>query len=574
MPEKRLSVEMGGRVRKQLLALGVLVILLLGHGLAHATRSFSYAQTPTPPTAIFSMGSTQSLSYLITNTNTAGNAGERIYQVRIRINSGSTFSAATVAPAGWTLTTRTTTTLTFTASTWANAIASGASQNFTIVVLMRKSAADVNDKLRDIRSGYTTSATGAFVSVGPTTSTVAPPPAPPTLPSAAGTWMLNSLTITSFQIVDAILGTPISSLAAGGNFKLVMTVQNNSTATQSGIVSNPNPITTGAVKTGTVTQVLTGTTGSPLTLTAGASGTITYTFSTAALDSGTIYFTASAQKSATVTSASATSPTLTVSPCIFSANITASATCLYAGQNISLTMLLTNSCAAPLTTVTPSLSTTGPATLVSGPTPPTIASIAAGGGTASVGWVYQINSAAATNPFTFTGSATSASPVKTTPAAASPSIQRGQFDIALTPSVTNASSTNVELDWDVTNNGCAAANSVAVTFPAGWVWANDAYSLVNLNATTAVETWVASGANPVTFTSPNIPNQLPLTFDADFFLVFSATPAGAGTSIFSVNVTDANGLVVSVPVSVTVNPYADADGLNNVNNNSWREQFP
>jgi hypothetical protein len=142
------------------------------------------------------------------------------------------------------------------------------------------------------------------------------------------------------------------------------------------------------------------------------------------------------------------------------------------------------------------------------------------------------------------------------------------------PNVTNASSTNVELSWDVTNNGCAAANSVAVTIPAGWVWANDAYSLVNLNATTFTENWVASGANPVTFTSPNVPSQLPLTFDGDFNLVFSATPATAGTSIFTINVTDATGFVVSVPVSVTVNPYANSDGLNNAGISSWREQFP
>ena len=351
-----------------------------------------------------------------------------------------------------------------------------------------------------------------------------------------------------------------------------MTVTNKSTATQNGITSNPNPPT--RTTTGTTTPTLTGTVGSPLNLAAGSSGTITFTYSTAVTKYGTVYFTASAQNSATVTSASAISPTLTVIQCVFSASITASDSCQYPGQNVSLTMLLTNSCASALTTVTPTISTTGPATLVSGPTPATIASIPASGGTASVGWVYQLNTAAATNPFTFTGSATSASPALTTPLAASPSILRGEFGVVLTPATTNASSTNVELDWDVTNNGCAAANSVAVTAPAGWVWANDAYSLVNLNATTAVETWVPSGTNPVTFTSPNIASQLPLAFDGDFFLVFSATPATAGTSIFNVNVTDANGDVVSVPVSVTVNPYADADGLNNVNNNAWREQFP
>ena len=560
-------------VNKRLLAWCAFIVLVLGPGVAHAARTFSYAQTPSPGTAIFAMGSTQTLSYLVTNTNTGTNTGERIYQVRIRINSGSTFSAATVAPAGWTLTTKTTTTLTFRANAWANAIAAGGSQSFSIVVVMRSSTADVNDKLRDIRAYYTTTTTGTFVNLASVTSTIAATPAPPTQPSVQGQWKLVSLIVT-MQITD-LSGVPIASIAAGNSFRLVMTVTNKSTATQNGIVSNPNP--PGQTTTGTTTPTLTGTVGSPLNLGAGGNGTITFTYSTSITKYGTVYFTASAQRISTVTSASAISPTLTVVQCVFSAGITLSDTCQYPGQSVTVTMLLTNNCASAVNTVTPALATTGPVTLVSGPTPASIASIPAGGGTASFGWVYQLNSAAAppaTNPFTFTGSATSAVPALTTAPATSPSIQRGQFDVVLSPAVTNASSSNVELNWDVTNNGCAAANSVAVTYPAGWTWANDAYSLVNLNATTAIETWVTGGANPITFTSPDVASRLPLTFDGNFNLVFSATPAAAGTSNFTVNVTDANGDVVSVPVSVTVNPYMDANGLNNVNNNSWREQFP
>ena len=554
---------------KRLLLLCVLIVLALGHDLALAARAFTYAQTPSPATAQFDMGSTQSLSYLITNTNTAPNTGERIFTVRIRINSGSTFTAATAAPAGWTLTTRTTTTATYRANAWANALAQGASQSFTVFVLMRTSTADVNDKLRDIRSSYTTSTTFA-TTAGTVTSTIAATPAPPTQPSVQGQWKLVSLLVT-MQITD-LSGVPIASIAAGNSFRLVMTVTNKSTATQNGITANPNPPS--QTTTGTTTPTLTGTVGSPLNLTAGSNGSITFTFSTLITKYGTVYFTAAAQRISTVTSASAISPTLTVVQCVFSAGITASDTCLYPGQNVAVTMLLTNACASALTTVTPTLATTGPATLVSGPTPATIASIPAGGGTASFGWVYQVNGAAATNPFTFTGSATSASPALTTAPAASPSIQRGDFGVTLSPNVTNASSSNVELSWDVTNNGCAAANSVAISFPAGWVWANDAYSLVNLNASTSIETWVVSGTNPVVFTSPNVGSQLPITFDGDFNLVFSTTPAAAGASVFTVNVTDAGGDVVSVPVSVTVNPFQDADGLNSVSNSSWREQFP
>ena len=560
-------------MKTRLLALCVFFVLALGHDLALAARAFTYSQTPSPASAQFDMGSTQSLSYLITNTNTnigTNNTGERIFTVRIRISSGSTFTAATVAPAGWTLTTRTTTTATYRANAWANAIAAGASQSFTVVVLMRTSTTDINDKLRDIRSSYTTSTTFA-TTAGTVTSTIAATPAPPTQPSVEGQWKLVSLIVT-MQITD-LSGVPIGSVAAGNSFRVVMTVTNKSTAAQNGITSNPNPPT--QFRTGTTAPVLTGTVGSPLNLAAGGSGTITFTYSTSIANYGTVYFTAAAQRISTVTSASAISPTLTVVQCVFSAGIAASDYCLYPGQNVSVTMLLTNACASAVNTVTATLATTGPATLVSGPTPATIASIAGGGGTASVGWVYQVNAAAATNPFTFTGSATSASPALTTAPAASPSIQRGDFGVTLSPNVTNASSTNVELSWNVINsNGCAAANSVAITFPAGWVSANDAYSLVNLNATTAIETWIASGANPVTFTAPNVASRLPLGFDGNFNLLFSATPAVSGSSIFTVNVTDAGGDVVSVPVSVTVNPFQDADGLNSVINSSWRELFP
>lgn len=508
------------------------------------------------------MGSTQSLSYQVANTNTGGNIGERIFQVRFTIGNGSLFSNTTAAPAGWTRSAFSTTSVTFLANSWANAIAVGGSANFSLVLAMLSTTTDQSQTLASVRATYTTTTTGPpFKSSGRATI------------NNPGSWTLKSLAITSFQITDT-LGNPITALLAGSSFRLVMTVQNFSTVTQSGIISSPNPPT--AVKTGTVTQSLTGTVGSPLTLAAGASGTITFTFSTAATDNGTIYFTAFARASASVTSASATSTTLTVSSCVLAASFTApaSSSCLYSGSNITLTLALTNYCGSTLTTVTPTLATTGPATLVSGPTPATIASLASGAAT-SVNWTYQINSSAATNPFTFSGSATSASPAVTSPTATSPTITRGEYPTVVNPSVTDASSTNVELTWSVTNSGCAAAKSVAVTFPAGWTWANDAYSLVNLSAINPVETWVASGTNPVTFTSPDIPNQLPLTFGGNFSLVFSATPATAGSSSFTVGVTDANNITVSAPVSVTVNPYnSAAGGLNFLTNDTWREAFP
>lgn len=565
-------------MKTRLLALCLFIGLALGHGPAYAARTFTLAQTPSAATALFDMGSTQSLSYLVTNNTTTNPGTERIYVMRFRISSGSLFSGAT-APAGWTIASPASfgtgvTTVTFQTSSWANAIAFGGSASFTLVLKLRSTTADTNEKLRDIRASYTLNTNPlATVKGGTYTLTPATPPTAPALPNAPGQWMLKSLAVT-FQITD-LSGVPISSLAAGASFRLVMTVKNNSTTSpQSGIVSNP--ATPNAAKTGSVTQALTGTAGSPLSLASLASGTITFTFSTAPSDNGTISFTALAQRSTTVTSKTATSPILTVAPCVFSANITASASCMYPGSNITLTMVLTNSCPYGLSTVTPSLSTTGPVTYVSGPTPSPIPipTIAANGGAATVNWVYAINSNTATNPFTFSGSATSASPVMSTPTALSPSITRGEFPVD--PPATNASSTNGELTWTVTNGGCAPVNSVAVTFPAGWVWANDAYSLVDLTPTNSVETWLASGTNPVTFTSPDSVNRLPVgaSYQGVFSLVFSATPASAGISNFTVSVTDANGVVIPVSVPVTVNAF-DPSGTNSVTNGirTWREQF-
>ena len=65
---------------------------------AYAANAFSIpALSPTPQ---FDMGSTaQSVTFTVNNSS---NGGERIYIMRFRINSGSTFNAATAAPAGWT----------------------------------------------------------------------------------------------------------------------------------------------------------------------------------------------------------------------------------------------------------------------------------------------------------------------------------------------------------------------------------------------------------------------------------------------------------------------------------------
>jgi hypothetical protein len=296
------------------------------------------------------MGSTQSLSYLITNTNTGGNAGERIYQVRFRINSGSLFSNTIVAPAGWTRSAFTTTSVTFQAIAWPNVIAAGGSANFTLVLTLRSTTADVTERLRDIRASYTARTTGA---VTPSAGTVTTP--------TPGSWTLKSLAVT-FVITD-LSGTNIATLTAGGSFRLVMTVKNNSTVAQSGITSIPNPPST--VETGTVTQTLTGTVGSPLTLATCATtctGIITFTFSTSVGDSGTISLRPGPEDCNHVQKRNVAYPYGHNLHLYGDVHGAASSSCLYPGSNITLTMALTNNCVLPHN-VKPALATTGPATI-------------------------------------------------------------------------------------------------------------------------------------------------------------------------------------------------------------------
>lgn len=530
---------------------------------AQAARSFTYTQAPAVGTQ-FDMGSTQSLTFAITNTATGGQAGERIHELRFRISSGSQFSAATAPPAGWTTVALSATSVTFRASSWGNAIAVGGSRAFTLSITMRSTTANVNERLQDIRASFTNTTTGPpFTQRGTSTR------------SNAGGWTLMSLAITSFQITDT-LGTPVSAITAGSSFRLVMTVRNNSTTSRNNIVSSPNPPT--PVKTGTVTQALTGTAGSPLTLPAGASGSITFTYSTLATDVGTISFTAIARRTATVTSKITTSSLLAVGR--FSASITASPSCQYVGANVTVTMALDVGYPYSILNVTPTLTPVAgaPVTAVSGPAPAApIASVPPSPPTTIVTWTYQVNAAGTTTPFNFSGSATgtgntAGSPTHTTQVTNSGNVARGSFATGIAPTVVNAGSANVELSATVTNNGCAAVNSVAITAPAGWTGAGDPYSLVSLTAGSAIETWVAGGANPVTFTAPDAAGQMPLGFGGRYSVVYATTPAAATTSVFTLRVTDANGAFVDHPLSVTVNAFKSGT-LNRATTRTAREDF-
>ena len=553
---------------RRLMLLAMFAATIATH-VAHAARIFTNTQIPAASTN-FDMGSVQPLTYAVTNTSTGGNVGERIYEMRFRISSGSLFSASTAAPAGWTRSAFSTTSVTFRANSWANAIAvGGAAVNFTLVIAMRTASADLtNERLRDMRASFTTTTTGPpFPRVGRDTT------------NTPGLWNLKSLAITSFQITDTG-GLPITAQAAGNTFQVRMTVKNNSSAAQNPVVSFNNPPAGTWVPNRApppANPAPTCVAGGSLSLAAGASGTIIFSCSSTADASGVIFFSANAQRGGTVTSVVATSTSLAISN--FTASVAASSSCLYAGASLTITMTINNNTGSTITavsgTVTPVAvpsSPGAPVTFVSGPTPASIASIP-NLGSATVTWVYTMTVAGSTNPFTFSGSATGTSgSLLTTPTATTSALTRGIFPATVNPTLTNAGSTNTEVTFTITNNGCASVNSVAVTAPVGWTFGGDAYSLVDVSAVSSIETWTSGGANPVTFTAPNIAGQMPLTFGGSFSLVYAATPPSATVSAFNLRITDASGAFTDVPLSITVAPYKTGT-VNDAASKIWREDF-
>lgn len=535
---------------------------------AQAARQFTISQTsPTPP-AQFDMGTTQTVVFNVTNTSNGANAGERIYEMRFRLNSGTVFSSATTAPAGWTRTAFSTTSVTFRANDWTTAIPSGSSLSFSIVMVMRTTTADVSDALRDARAQFTTDTnfSNGITNAGRVTNSV---------PG----WTLKALQITSFQTVDAVTGLPVSTIIAGQSFRLVMTVRNISSTTLSSIISAPNPPTT--IETGIVTQVVTSTVYSPnpLTLTAGASGTITFTYTTAATDGGTITFSANARDGTnSATSRTATSNLLTVSAGLFIANVNVSPTCAYNGGTFTVTMNLTNSNLFGITGITPTLAPTvaGIVTLATGPVPATQSMGASTTLSPAFTWTYTVTGGSAGQTLQFTGSATGTasapgSGTRTTPTSTSTAVTRGGFSPTVNPTATNANSINEELTFGITHNGCGGntVRSVSIAVPGGWTYSGDGYASVD-------ETWnPPAGSGPVVFTSPAAASDISLGGSGSYSLILG-TPTATGSYTFTLEIRNPAGVLLATETTpaITVNPFnSGTPSLNLTIPGTWREEF-
>ncbi len=579
-------------MRNHILCFTIILSVFCLHSPAQANCALGIAQNPALATQ-FDMGSNQSIIYTITNSNTAPDAGRSITVLRFRMTgacSGAgctntvfrTGAGAQTCPAGWNLTSTTTTTVTCTAAAAANYITQGNSNAFTLNFTMGRSSADRNETLRDIRATYSG---GNCSNTGSTRFTVNTP----------GSWTLKSLSITLFQTTDCA-GTPISALTSGNNFCVVMTVKNNSSVTQNGIVSNPTNPPSGAniSKTGTVTQGYISTTNNPnpLNLAVGASGTITFRYSTVGTDEGTIQFVnLNARTGATVTSSNANSNILTVSRLTVGiavkGPVAGNPKCVFSGDTATFTMTVTNNTGAAVNNVKPSaLNGFGTATIgaFTGPTPSACIASIANGGTGTFIWTATVTGTPppkrtfwveGTVNYNMTAGCASGGTTSVTGKSDITEDVDG-YTVVPAPATTYANSTNEELTWTVTNYGCADINSVAIAIPGGWTYGGDSYSFIDPTGL-AIETWVPSGT--VTFTADAPGNRIAASSNraGEFHLVFSQTPSATGANTFNVVITDASATpnITTVPTTVTVNAFDNSiPGSGNYTlPKVWRESY-
>ena len=560
---------------------------------AQAARSYSATQTsPTPTPGQFDMGTTQSVTIGVTNTSTGGNSDERLYQVQFQLSTtacsptpctNTGFSSATTAPAGWTRTAFSGTSITFKANSFADALGSTAqspnvpptTNSFTLVLLVGTFTADLSQTLSKVTARLSPNTNfGGSHAVNCTSG------------SCLGSWKAMSLQITSFQTTD-LSGNPVSGTASGNSFRVVITVKNISTATQNGIVANPSPPTANKVGTWKATSPgcsLTGTNPSPLNLASGASGTITYTCTTVSTptpDNGTVSFTATVRNSTnTATSRSATSNVITVSQITVQMDITP--VCVFSGNTATMKLTVTNSTLVTIFSVTPSALTITPAngastSSLTGPSPASIVSLAPGA-SGTFTWTATVTGTVDTTlPKPAITASASASyniggPLQTTPAV-SDTEDVDDFVVSVSPTSTNASSVNAELTFHVKNRGCGNnVTQVTIIAPGGWTASSDVYSLVTDTLGNNLENnWTVSGT---TFSAPNPAAQMPTDKAGDFSVVFSATPSSAGTSVFTVSVTDGTNTANhnGPETTVTVNAFRSGT-LNQTQPSIWREIF-
>jgi len=532
----------------------------------------------------------------VTITNGAASAQD-IKGITFTIDTASyNFSSSTIAPAGWcVLGTPTTGSVTFGLLQGSGACSSGnngsqivpgGSLTFNIKALPLAAAADVaGDSFLDVTvGGFTRGALPAWTRRALMSELIATPsstgtgsaitlqmqvinrstvaqslittsPAPPSFSSAivtntAGTyWGSNTLGAALNATSATITLVSTSEFPTTGTIKIdseEVCYTGKTAATLTGATRGCNATTAAAHSSGAVVYSLT-----PFTLASGASGTMTWLYG--ADLAGTVYFSARAQNSGgTSSSVLVNSNTVVIGS--FTAAMSVAPSSVISSQTITVSMTVTNNGTSALVNVVPNALTqcAGGATetLVTGPSPASISSIA-GGSSGTFTWTYTIAGTMG-QTYCLSGTASANGPV-TTNTALSNSGTVSSYSVSVSPGVIASASTNTAITWSVFNGSGYTIKEVSVATPAaGGDW--------TCSSVTAPAGWSGACAATVIFASSGAANDIPANGTKNFTITFSTTETVTTdkTVSFPVTLTARGGAGSSntVASSVIVSAYA------------------
>ncbi len=532
-------------MKKIILAGLITGLILVLWQTAEAAVNFTASKTGGTTDVTMNDPAGTSVTYTITNNNNS----EPIVKLAFRlpntsISAGSfTWTGATGLPAGWAVTAGAGT-REITVEGPAIALGASASFSFTLGSIPTWTA-DVTDLLTRIR---------AIAADGKTRKDLK---------------NLPLFTRHALRILSMVANP--ATVAPGTGFTLTITVKNESSAALNSIRSDPLYLTMTA-SAGITTPTKNQTPAlapNPLSLAAGATGTITYNYITVGGDLGTISFAARVRYPSTggVTASSLSKISNIVVVGGFVGSINVVPDCVYDGNNITVTMTLNNFTAGAINNVVRTLvsaGTTTSRTLIAGANPAPLVNMPAGGPPATYAWTYRINGAL-NQTYSFTGTAVGTS---TAIVAGWTGGLVGGYVVTVTPTSTNASSTNAGLTWSFVNTGCETTKSVAISIPTGWTFSGDGYAEVTNIVPELVETW---GTGPL-FSAPTTTDRMLVGQGGSFNLIFSETPTTAGTYTFDVHITDVDLIERIKPTTVTVIPFnSGAGGGNFTRTGVWQE---
>lgn len=299
-----------------------------------------------------------------------------------------------------------------------------------------------------------------------------------------------------------------------------------------------------------------GPTPSDLTLASGDSATIVWTLDADA--TGNMYFSTAAENSTPATSAPENSNQVVIGD--FTAVVSVEPLAVIDGQDVTVTMIVTNNGNSALGNVSPTLLTggTATATLLTGPTPSSITSLSRNE-TGTFTWTYDISGSSG-GTFFFYGNASAGSNTSNTSVSESGSVT--VYTVTVTPDSLSVGSTDVTLTWTLYNNGAEDVKLVKIPLPSGWVY----------TSATAGNWSVSYDGTSVTFTAGT---NLPVLSSKVFEIVFSSIPDVMSDTdyTFPLQITDKKNnegavdslvIVTSYVMSLSYSPSPgpiDADGV-------------